>query len=855
MNYYANIQFSSHICRIVAMIFVAWISIPLLHADDTYFVRGIVRDNKTNEPLPYASVVVPEHGTGTVADDNGIFELPVPDSAKELHFTYMGYEKLILPIKKNSMNTYVVYMNLSNTVLDELVVRKSKYSKKNNPAVDFLNLIKKQSHYTSPKRHDFYSYDKYERFTVGLNDFRVEDSKFWSNKIPSIEQHIDTSDVSGKTFLSLIVKEKSSKIYNRKIPKDYREIVKGLRSEGIDGFIDQSSMRALFEDVMREIDLYQNDITLVHNRFVSPLSRIAADFYKFYLTDTVTIDDERCIVLSFYPHNRATFGFIGNLYVPANDTTMFIRKVEMRIPSEINLNFVDKLYISQSFKRAPDGTRLITEDQLTMEMSLTGHEDGFFLRRKSLYANHNFDAFSDTVFNGAGQVVEQKEASKRDDVFWEKARLDTVSNAELNTAKLVDKLRSIPIYYYGEKALKLMFTGYVGTSKNRSKFDIGPLNSIVSFNSTEGSRFRFGGMTTANLSKRWFSRVYGAYGVRDHRWKYGFELEHSFIDKEYHSREFPVRSLRFSSSYDIDHPGEHYPFTSADNIILSLKRGSDDRLLYQWVNKLQFTFESESNFSVGATVSNTRRDAAPSMPFIDGYGNNIESFSENMLEVVFRYAPGEKFFQTRTYRITINEDAPAISIRQRYAPKNFLGTRYGINSTEINIQSRIWLSAFGHLDIYLSGGHVWNSTSFLGLNSPNVNRSYIVQPLSFALMNPMEFVSSTYGSFDLAYWANGAILNYIPYIKKLKLREIFCFRGYWGHLNHSNDPAYNPEFLQFPTGVGQTKLDKGPYMEVSVGLENILRVLRIDYVWRLNYRDVPYEIDRHGLRLAMNISF
>ncbi len=839
-------------CFIALIIFLS----PAATAADRYFVRGIVRDSITDEVLPYASVVAGEGRGAAVTDDSGIFEMAVNADTRWLQVSCMGYDKAIVPIRRGQLNTYAVYLQPSTTELREVVVHKSKYSKKNNPAVDFVRRIKDMASATDPRRNPYYSYDKYERITLGMNNFSPEQRSGMMARFPFLAEHIDTSEVSGKPVLGLMVKEKRSRMLHRQSPAATKEIVAGTRSEGVDELADPTSMRVFMEDVVREIDLYDNDINLVQNRFVSPLSPIAPDFYKFYLTDTVDVAGERCIVLSFYPRNRSTFGFIGHLYVPEGDTTMFIRKVEMHIPREINLNFIDNLYISQQYDRAPDGSRLKTVDDLTMELSLLGKDsNGLFVRRNTTYGTFSFDSIPDADLSFDGAVRQLDGADRRDSLYWEQARMSQIPQGERRIGELMSRLRKVPLYYWGEKVMKVLFTSYIPTG-NPSRFDIGPVNSMLSFNTVEGTRLKFGGMTTAALSPRWFARAYGAYGFKDHRWKYGAELEYSFIDKEQHSREFPMRSVRFSSSYDIDRPGQHYLFTTPDNIVLSLKRASDDHITYRRLNRLTFTYETRSNFSVALDVANDRQEAAARyMPFVDGYGRNFASVTENTVALTLRYAPGEKFFQARTYRIPVNLDAPAITLSHIFAPKDFLGSRYGVNKTELDLQKRFWLSAFGYLDVYLGGGHVWGSTSFLNLSMPNANLSYIIQPRSFACLNPMEFITSTYASWDMTYWANGAIFNYVPYLKKLKLREVFAFRGYWGRLSGACDPALHPELLQFPAGTGLTKLDRGPYMEASVGIENIFKVLRVDYVWRLNYRDVGYKIDRSGLRIAVHVTF
>lgn len=811
-----------------------------------------MRDSISNEPLGYASVVLPSTGRGVVADENGIFEITVPETAKVLQVSCVGYRRKDVKLKRTQLNMFAVYLSPETTQLREVVVGKSKYSKKNNPAVDFLNRLKSKANSIDPLRNDYYSFDRYERITMGLDNFTTEGNSLVS-QFPFLIEHVDTSEISGKPYLTLMVKEKNSRQNYRRKPSAQREIVDGQRSVGIDEITSHATIGTFIDDALPEIDLYQNDITLLQNRFVSPLSRVAADFYKFYLTDTITMGDERLIVLSFYPHNHAVFGFMGHVYVPEGDSTMFIRRVEMYTPRDINLNFIDNLSISQTYERAADGSRLKTADDIAVELSVAG-KGAMFMRRTSRYANHSFEPIADSIFEGGGKVVANRGSAKRDSIYWDHARLSAISRGERKADQLMPRLRQNKLFYWGEKVIHTLFSGYI-TTGNPSPFDIGPVNAMMSYNTVEGLRLRAGGMTMAQLSPRWFGRFYAAYGFRDHRWKYGVEAEYSFIDKEHHSREFPMQSLRLTSSYDIDHPGQDYLFTTPDNMVLSLKRMSDDRAVYTRLNKLEFIFETLDNFSVCAGVSNVWRESAPTMPLLDGYGNQIDHYTQNNVELTLRYAPGEKFYQARSYRFPVNLDVPAVTIKHTYAPKGVAGTRYGVNSTKLDIQKRWWMSAWGYLDTFVSGSHVWGSAPFLSLAIPTANLSYIIEPGSFALLNPMEFILSSCVSADITYWANGAILNYVPYVKNLKLREVFAFRGFWGNLSSSANPALHPELPQLPQGSNVERMNHGPYMEASVGIENIFKVLRVDYVWRLSYRDVPYEIDRHGVRIAVHVTF
>lgn len=838
------------------LLILASVTTAMAHPAGDYHLGGIVRDSMTLEPLPYASVTVGGKASGTLTDSKGIFELTVPDTISTLSVSCLGYNRKSIAIKKGRVNMYDIMVVPGATELQEVVIHRSKYSKKNNPAVEFARRLRENASETDPRRNDFYNYSKHRITTLGLNDFGTADEhKALFKRFPFLWEYVDTSEVSGKPVLNLVVKETTSDVHYRRQPQSEKEVTTGSRQEGIDEMLEGDNLKVMLDDVLREIDLYDNDINLLNNRFISPLSRIAPDFYKFYLTDTVKIDTTKYIVLSFYPHNKQAFGFNGQIYVPLGDTTMFIKKVTMRTPSDANVNFIENLFIEQEYEKAPDGSRLKVSDNMTIEASIIPGKPSLYVKRNVAYGDHDFNAPSDlTVFDNLGRNLMTEGAEHRDSTYWKERNLVKVTQNERRIKDLMARLRSVPLYYWSEKFLKIMFSGYVATGRD-SKFDYGPVNTSISFNPIEGARFRAGGMTTANLSKRWFGRGYAAYGIKDHKWKYGVEAEYSFHDKKYHSREFPIHSLRLSSLYDVDMIGQHYEYTNSDNMFLSLKRFTDYNATYHNVNKLEYTLELANNFSLLATLKNERQFQSPYIKFVDGTGRSFGHYTENSMSVTLRYAPGEKFVQSKSYRVPVTLDAPVFTLTHTFAPNNFLGTDFPLNKTELGISKRIWLSAFGYIDAAARGGIVWSRSPFINLFIPNANLSYTIQRGSFALMNPMEFVNDSYASLDFNYFLNGAIFNYIPLVKKLKWREVVTFRGLWGHLSHRNDPSLNPELFRFPDPIQVTRMSSRPYMEVSAGIENIFKVLRIDYVWRLSYLDVPYEIDRHGVRIAVHVRF
>lgn len=822
-------------------------------------VRGVVRDSLTREPIPYASVLLKGTDRGVLTDDNGRYTIVTTLPFDSVMASSLGYTTKAVASRKRGDNVQVDIDLVSTGVLLGEVIAKPKrehYSKKNNPAVAFMEKIRHTQDLNDPRRHDNYNYNKYERITLALNDYQFNDSakRGFDKMFSFVKEYIDTSEVSGKPILNVALREKLSSVHYRKEPKGEKEFVTGLRSSGIDEMLDKQSMQTFYEDVLREVDVYDNDIVLMQTRFVSPLSRIAPDFYKFYLTDTVFVDTTRCVELTFVPRNPSTMGFTGRFYVPVGDTTMFIKRIVLRVPHDINLNFINGLVISQDYEKAPDGSRLKTKDDMILEASVVPGSGGLYGRRQTVYDSHNFDPAPDaSIFKRGVAQIYAPGAEYRGQDFWDENRKAEIAQGVNGIEKMMERMRQVPLFYWTEKVVKVLVSGYVPTAK-KSYFDIGPMTSLVSYNSVEGLRLRAGGMTTANLSRRWFARGYGAYGFRDHKWKYKAELEYSFRDKNYHSREFPMHSLRATQLYDLDRLGQISSVHNADNFFLSVSRLPDRQMTYHRVSKLEYILETEQHFSLEARIQQERQYSTPFMTFVNGYGENFRHYTMNSFRLQLRYAPGEKFYQLTTGRTRINFDAPEMVISHTYAPKGFMGNPFALNVTEASFFKRIWLSAFGYVDMTLKGGHVWSRTPYPGLLIPGANLSYLIIPDLFSCMNPMEFINDSYAQWDLTYWANGLILNYIPIIKRLKLREAFMFKGVWGHLSDRNKPWLNPDLYGFPEINNTQLMSDTPYMEVGVGLDNLLKVFRVDYTWRLTYRDNPGAC-KQGLRFTFHFSF
>ena len=824
-------------------------------------ITGLVRDSLSREAVPYATVTLIGTDEGTIANDKGGFTINSRAAFSKLRVTAMGYTPREVPVKAGQGSVVLVDLVPSGVELNEVVVRKGKekYSKKNNPAVEMIKKLRQRRDDNDPRRFPNYGYTQYERMMMGFGNLddviKKPEEQAW------VEQYADTSLLTGRQVLPVSIKETVARDWYS--DNGHKQLILGTKSAGIDEHIDQENIKKVLDDFMGEVDIFQNDVTLLTNRFVSPLSRIAVDFYKFYLNDTVMVGSERCAVLSFVPFTPQTFGFLGRLYVSLEDTTMFIKRVAMGVPHDINLNYVEQMSIVQDYERAPNGSRLKVRDNVEVSMKLLSNLPEVFARRETVYRDHNFERPEGGVFNFKSEQQIENSAAYMPDEFWQEYRPAEVRTTTATMQGLMKRLRGSKLFYWAEQVVVVLVNGYIPTAKV-SKFDLGPLNTLISGNSLEGLRLRMGGMTTVNLSRHWFARGYLAYGTRDEKFKYMGSLEYSFTPKKAMDQEFPIHSLRLTHRYDVDKLAQHYLYTNQDNVFLTLKRHKDVRMQYLRTTRLEYRHEWYNHFSITLGLEHNIHEATQYVPFMYCDNTTRNRYTQAGFTLQLRFAPGETFYQARSYRIPINMDAPIITLNQTYMPKGFMGSLHEVNKTELGLQKRFWFSAFGYADVIIKGEKVWSQVAYPDLLMPNVNLSYTIQPESYALMKPMEFINDQALSWDVTYWGNGILMNRLPLIKRLRLREVISLRGIWGSLSDKNNPnavetqnLVSPStsaLFMFPSDAPCQPMGNKPYMEAGVGLDNILTILRVDYVWRITYREHGGS-DRHGIRIQLHFNF
>ena len=832
-------------------------------------IQGVVTDSLTNEPIPYLSVFYEGKGVGSITDNDGNYKVETRKGWNKLTFSAVGYVTKVVNIIPGVTKNLNVRMRPDDIMLDEVVVKpkREKYSRKNNPAVELMKKVIAHKKNNKLSENDYYQYNKYQKITMSLNDVTPEMlEKGMYKKMPFLKDQIELCEETNKFILPISVDETASQKIYRKHPKSEKTIIKGMSSTGVNElFATGDMLSTVLKDVFTDVNIYDNDIRLLQYPFISPISSSdAISFYKFYIMDTTFVDKDKCFHLTFVPNNSQDFGFTGHLYVLA-DSSYTVKKCTMNLPKKSGVNFVDNMDIIQEFEQLPNGEWVLKTDDMIVEMTLMKIMQGFQIRRTTRYSDYAFDELPQQLFKRKGAEIKEADAMMRGDDFWNQYRPVPLTQTESSMDMLVKRLEQMPGFKYVIFVLKAFIENFVetGTKDHPSKVDIGPVNTMISNNYIDGLRLRMSAQTTANLNPHLFLKGYYAYGFKDHRSKYMGEVEYSFNKKEYLPREFPKNSITFSYQYDVMSPTDKFLKTDKDNVFVSFKTSTVDQMSY--VRNIALKYENETQFGLKTTVEVKHSTDEPTggLAYItnDDQKTLVPEIQTMEASLAFRYAPGETFVNTKQRRIPVSFDAPVFTLSHTTGFKGVLGGEYNFNLTEVGLYKRFWFSSWGKIDMFVKGGAQWNKVPFPLLIMPAANLSYILQRETFNLINNMEFLNDRYASLDVSWDLNGKIFNRIPLLKKLKWREAIGFKMLYGHLTDKNNPMKHPgdsELFLFPTRDGRPTsfvMDpKTPYMECSVGIHNIFKILHIDYVRRLNYLDHP-DANKWGVRFMVMMTF
>ena len=532
-------------------------------------IKGTVIDAETKEPIPFAAVELVNAKTWTTTNMNGQYSIISKGTATKIRFTCLSYDPFVKTFTQGKSQTINVKLRQTVVSINEIVVKpdRKRYKNRKNPAVELIEKVIENKSKNRKEGLDYYEYEKYEKTQFALSNFseKLKQRKALK-KFQFVFDNVDTTKLAGTKILPVYLKETLSDFYYRKSPKTTKEIIKANKMVSFEGYIDNQGMTESLKYLYQDINIYDSDILFLTNKFLSPIANTAPGFYKYYIQDTVMVKGSKCVKLFFSPRNKTDLLFQGFMYIKL-DSTYVLKRIEMSVNKEINLNWVKDVNIIQEFDQIQDKGWLLTTDEISIDFGISKNGMGIFGQRTVSYKDYKVNEVrSDNFYKGLN-IIENKDAEVRNSAFWETHRHQPLTKSEKGVYTVIDSVKKVPAFKRTMDIIMLLMSGY----RDFGKFEIGPVNTFYSYNPIEGVRLRFGGRTTPNFSKKINFESYLAYGYTDKNYKYYLGTTYSLTDKSIYN--FPVKSIKLSYQDETKIPGQELQFVQEDNILLSIKRG------------------------------------------------------------------------------------------------------------------------------------------------------------------------------------------------------------------------------------------------------------------------------------------
>ncbi|MBU2903375.1 carboxypeptidase-like regulatory domain-containing protein [Arenibacter algicola] len=795
-------------------------------------VGGIVVD-EAGEPVSFANVLFKDSSEGTITNDNGRFYMESENTHATLLVSFIGYEtKEISLTAKVTYNMNVVLAE-SSEQLDEVVVYFGKTDKKNNPAIDILKKIWAKKRKNGVHMFKQYQYDKYEKVEFDLNT--IDSALMKSRVFKGLEfvfNDLDTSRITGKTYLPIFLNETFSKVYGNNETAVVKEDVLGSKNSG---FSNNQAIIAFIADLYSDYDIYNNYLKFFDKSFTSPLSKAGVDTYNYVLADSAFIDNKWCYNIIYYPRRKNELTFKGDFWV--NDSTYAVKNINLAVTKSANINWVKEIYIEQEFDVVNDSVFLLTRDYMLSDFSFNKKENsrGVYGKRTTVYGDYKFNQPKPNEFYRAKTDPFDPLVLNKEDDFWEANRLESLNADEKGIYKLLDTLKTVPKFKSYYNIVSILGSGYVEIDK--WNLDLGDVYSIFGYNEAEGVRLRAGARTYFGQNDPWRLQAYLAYGFGDDKFKYGISGKW-LVDKKSRfiisgGKRRDIEQLGISLTATTDVLGRSIASSSVFTV------GSNDRLTNIDLSTFNLELEPVTNLRIGVGGSyRTLSSALPnafSLDYIDptsptGISSEINQFD---LSTILIYTPGKKTIGNGVERRDVNDNYSTLFLSYTNGVKNFLDSDFDYKKVQFSYTQPWQVGGLGRLLSTVEIGKTYGEVPLGLLNAIPGNQTFFSVYNTFSNLDFYEFVTDTYVSAHLEHNFNGRFFSRIPFMRKWNLREIIGLRGVWGELSDEN------RALSAPANIPLLAPNDKVYWEYSVGVGNILKILRIDFNFRGNYLENP----------------
>ncbi|MBP6758230.1 MAG: carboxypeptidase-like regulatory domain-containing protein [Flavobacterium sp.] len=804
-------------------------------------VSGVVVD-KSNRPVPFANIAFQNSTEGVVSNEDGIFYLESPKTYKTIVVTSVGFSDKEIMLEKSV--TYNIKVQLSEILsLNEVVIYSGKTSKKNNPALDILRKIWERKRKNGLHLFKQYQMEKYEKIEFDMNTI---DSAFMKKKLfkgmEFIFKQVDTSRITGKTYLPIFINEALSDVYGDNQLKKVKVKTKANKTSGFNG---NQQILAFVDDLYSDFNIYDNHINFFDKSFTSPLSTTGIDVYNYVLRDSSFIDKKWCYNIVFYPRRKNELTFKGDFWV--SDTTYAIKNINMAATKSANINWVKDIYIEQEFEVMNDSVFLLTKDYMMTDFALNKKDKskGVYGKRTTFYRDHKFNIEKPEKFYKEEVNYLDKEVYNKSEEYWEENRFENLTKDEKGVYKMLDTLQTVKKFQRIYSLVEILDSGYI----NSGNFDYGPIYTMVGQNSVEGLRLRTGVRTYFGPNDPWRLQSYIAYGFKDDKFKYGVTGKWMVNDKNRliisAGTRRDIEQIGASLTTTNDILGRNYASSGLVTV------GSNDKLTNVNLSNIQFEIEPIKNLTFGTGVSyKTLVSATPEFS-LDYYTDLSQTTIKSQVkqsEVNFRveYTPNRKPIGFAVERY--NADSPFTSLFVTYSQgfKDLLSSDFNYKKLQLYYKQPIIIGPMGRSNITVEMGKTFGYIP-LGLMSivPG-NQSIFDITNTFSNLQYYEFVADQYVTFKWDHDFQGRFFARIPFMRKLNWRENIGFKSIYGTVTNENR-------MINASGMVYNAPEK-VYWEYSAGVGNIFKFFRVDFSWRGNYLEMP-DANKFAIKIAMGFYF
>ncbi len=804
-------------------------------------VSGQIKDTHS-EIVPYASVYFKNSTQGVIANESGKFYLESENQYDTLVVSFVSYETLELPLANKSNLDLKITLQDDN-LLAEVKIYTGKTSKKNNPAIDILRKIWARKKQNGLYMYNQYEYDKYEKVEFDLNTI---DSAYRKKRIfkgmEFIFDHVDTSKITGKTYLPIFINENVSEVYGDN--KNNKKIEKTLGNKN-SGFDTNQHIIAFVKDLYADYNIYNNYLKFFNKDFVSPLSRTGINVYNYILVDSAFVDDKWCYNIVYYPRRKGELTFKGDFWV--NDSTFAIKKINLEASKDANINWVKDIYIEQEFDVINDSVFLLTKDYMMSDFSISKKETskGIYGKRTTYYKNHKFDIPHPANFYSEDVNKFDENIYTRSEDFWKGYRFEPLSKDELGIYKMLDTLKTVPRFNMLFNLGTILASNHIQVGK----FDYGPIFSSFGYNDIEGLRLRAGGRTYFGPNDKWRLEGYTAYGFKDNQFKYGISGKVLLNSKNrlmlYGGNRRDIEQIGVSLTSTNDILGRSFASSSL------FASGDNSKLTSINLSTVGLEIEPVKNLKFSSTYSYRTLKSASETFSLDYYvdqdtGETKADVKQSEISLGIDYTPGRKTIGYGVDRTDVDNRYSHFFIGYSQGFKGVMESDFEYQKLQFYYRQPVLIGGFGTLTSTLESGKTFGEVPLGLLNVVPGNQSYFLIENAFSMLNYYEFVTDEYVSLHLEHNFNGRLLSRIPWLRDLNLREIVGIKGVYGRISDKNIAlsASNISYLA-PEDV---------YWEYHVGVANIFKFLRIDMSWRGNYLHLP-DAKRLGVKASFAIEF